>query len=147
MAFAGQGPCRLASPSESAYELFVSLEPLEAEAIGFRFDLQDISGIVSENLVAAEGRRRLKATVSLHKKGEEEPAAGPYTLYAQAEYDYLDGDSLEDLAFLNSTGQMVTVLPFSLGQLEPKESAHDAAALPLYRQLARKIADAVYARW
>lgn len=146
LALASQGPCHLVRQGGN-YDLKVILENGETETIGFRFDKQDISGAVNTNLVATEGRRKLQARVCLYEKGSENVAFGPYTLSAYADYDYLDGDSLEDLAFLNAQGNQVTVLPFSLGQLEPQEAAHATAAHPLYRELAQKIADAVYAEW
>jgi hypothetical protein len=51
------------------------------------------------------------------------------------------------LTFINPAGTLVTVLPFSLGQLESVESAQEAAARPLYSRIAQKVVDAISSEW
>jgi hypothetical protein len=97
------------------------------------------------NLLAVEGRRNMTLEAILYRGSEI--AAGPYKVSAGADYDYLDGDSIQDLTFTAPTGATLTVLPFSLGQLEPPEAAQEAAAKPLYARLAQKIADALSMAW
>lgn len=72
---------------------------------------------------------------------------GPLRFMADVDYDYVDGDSLQDLQFQNAEGQHLIVLPFSLGQLEPQEAAHEAAQKPIYQKLSQKIVDAISAQW
>src|SRR4029077_19495678 len=93
------------------------------QTVGYRRDKQKVSGKIRKNIVACEGRRALTATVTLYEGGSDTIAAGPYTITAESDYDYVDGDSIQDLAFINSHGVPTTVLPFSLGQLESIESA------------------------
>ena len=117
------------------------------QTVGYRRDKQKVSGEVMKNIVACEGRRSLYAEVTLFEGSSDKIAAGPYTIFADTDYDYVDGDSIQDLAFVNSNGVPTTVLPFSLGQLESFESAHDAASKPLYEKLAQKIADTIFSAW
>lgn len=127
------------------YQLKISILGEETEKIGFRVDPQKVDGRVRGNLLASEGRRTLTVQAALYSL--DEVAFGPYTICADAEYDYVDGDSIQDLTFIDPEGMVITVLPFSLGQLESDESAHHAANRPLYRKLAQKIVDAISSNW
>lgn len=127
------------------YSLQVSLVGEETDKIGFRVDPQKVDGKVRKNLLTVEGRRTMTIEASICSKGEL--VHGPYKISADADYDYLDGDSIQDLTFINSKGELVTVLPFSLGQLEPQESAAFASTRSLYRKLAQKVVDAISSKW
>lgn len=127
------------------YSLQISVIGEENEKIGFRIDPQKVDGKVKKNLLASEGRRTMTIEATLCKDGEM--ACGPYRITADAEYDYVDGDSIQDLTFVNPAGTAVTVLPFSLGQLESLESAQQTATKPLYGHLAQKVVDAIFSEW
>lgn len=127
------------------YKLQVSILNSTAENIGFRQDPQKVDGKVRINLLACEGRKTMVVEAALCQG--EQVAYGPYQITADAEYDYVDGDSIQDLTFVNPMGTVVTVLPFSLGQLESVESAQEAVTRPLYRRLAQKIVDAIASEW
>lgn len=124
------------------YTLQVVIVGEETDKIGFRVDPQKVDGKVRKNLLASEGRRTMILEATLCLGGKE--IHGPYRISADADYDYVDGDSIQDLTFVNPAGATVTVLPFSLGQLEPAESAAMASTKPLYRKLAQKIVDAIF---
>jgi len=128
------------------YRLQVEILNHNNETIGFRRDPQKVNNKVKKNLLAIEGRKILEIEATIYRSESEEIVFGPYHLTAQADYDYVDGDSLQDLTFV-SNGQLVSVLPFSLGQLEPIESAQEAAVKPIYRRLAKKIVDVISAEW
>lgn len=131
--------------SQGDYQLQVQILGSNSEHIGYRVDPQKVDHKVRKNLLASEGRRSMTLEVSLCKG--EKIVYGPYQMTGDAEYDYVDGDSIQDLTFTNPSGALVTVLPFSLGQLEPEESAQEAAAKPLYAHLAQKIVDAISSAW
>ncbi len=132
---------------EGDFRLQIVVASGENQTVGYRRDKQKVSGEIKKNIVACEGRRNLSAEVTLFVRDSEKIAAGPYTIAADADYDYVDGDSIQDLAFINSDGIPVTVLPFSLGQLESIEAAQEAASKPLYEKLAQKIADTIFSAW
>jgi hypothetical protein len=117
------------------------------ETIGYRRDRQKISGKVKKNLVSAEERKTLVLEMTLYAQDSNRIVYGPIRLSADAEYDYVDGDSLQDLAFIDPSGIQQTVLPFSLGQLEPREAAQEAATRPLNERMARKVIDAIFDVW
>lgn len=129
------------------YRLEITLSEANTETIGYRFNRQKVSDRVDQNLVATEGRRSLTIEATLYEGSSEKIAYGPYRVSAFADYDFLDGDSIQDLTFIGPQGNQVTVLPFSLGQLEPNEAAQEAATYPLYVRLSRKLVDALAAEW
>lgn len=130
---------------DADYRLDVQICSSHYDQIGYRRDPQKIDGKVKKNLLAAEGRKIVDLNVTLYRGAEV--AYGPYKITAEADYDYVDGDSFKDLTFFSKTGSLVEVLPFSLGQLEPIESAQAASSRPLYRKLSQKIVDVISAEW
>jgi hypothetical protein len=123
------------------YRLQVQLKDTVITPIGFRIDPQKIRGEIKDNLLASEGRTTIRAEVSLFEG--DRVVFGPKIISAFVDYDYVDGDSLQDLTFTSPTGALITVLPFSLGQLDSPESAQEGALRPLYRKLAQKIIDGI----
>jgi hypothetical protein len=129
------------------YLLSVCLGPSQHDVIGFRRDPQRIKNEVKKNLVRCEGRRTLAVEVTLLSAATGQPIGGPFTISADADYDYVDGDSYPQLTFVSKTGETVVVLPFSLGQLESVEAAQEATLKPLYRKISQKIVDVISAEW
>lgn len=131
--------------SNGDYVLNVVVKDCQTDMIGFRIVPQKVDGEVRNNLRPSEGRRRLTVEANLSSGGEV--IFGPYLVVADADYDYVDGDSIQDLTFVNPRGITQTVLPFSLGQLEPIDSAEAAVLVPLYRNISQKIVDAISSEW
>lgn len=129
------------------YRLQIAIVASSNETVGYRRDPQKVDGKVKKNLLACEGRRGIFVEATLYKSSTDEIAFGPYRIATDSDYDYVDGDSVQDLTFVGSKGALITVLPFSLGQLESVESAQEAALKPLYRRLAQKIVDAIASAW
>jgi hypothetical protein len=127
------------------YQLKLSILNNGAEKIGFRVDTQKVDGKIKRNLLACEGRKSVTVQATLFSG--EKSVYGPFQITSDADYDYVDGDSIQDLTFVSPSGQTLTVLPFSLGQLESTESAQEASLTPLYRNLAQKIVDAISSQW
>lgn len=141
-AFALSGTAQLRS-YEGTYCLQIAVVDSCSETVGFRKDRQKVNGKNKRNMVACEARKTLKAEVTLLKGNGGEVIFGPETIEADVDFDYVDSDCYKDLTFVDPEGITQAVLPFSLGQLEPYESAQDAAMCPLYRSLAQKIVDMV----
>lgn len=129
------------------YRLKVTIQNNAFETVGYRRDRQIIEGESKKNLLASEGRRSMTVEALLLRGETDEIAFGPYAITADSDYDYVDGDSLQDLAFAGPGGGQIVVLPFSLGQLESNEAAQEAASRPLYAQLAQKIVDVIFSEW
>lgn len=145
-AFASSGLVKV-TPDFGDYRLVVTIAKLQNETVGFRRDRQKIGSKIKKNLLADEGRKTLEVEATLFRGDTDEIAYGPYRLSAEADYDYVDGDSIQDLTFTTADGDTTTVLPFSLGQLEPIESAQEGSNAPLFRKLAQKMVDAISAEW
>lgn len=126
------------------YLLKINIAEDQNETVGYRRDKQKVGGKISKNIVSCEGRRTIKVNAVLYEGGSDTIAAGPYLITADSDYDYVDGDSIQDLAFTNSDGIFTPVLPFSLGQLESIEAAQEATSRNLYEKIAQKIADTVF---
>ncbi len=105
------------------------------ERIGFRYDRDNPSGSLEKNLLGVEDCRSIIAMVSLIEQNSGKVVMGPLEVRASVDYDYTDPGSPRDLLFAKSQ----PIMPFSLGQLDSRESAHDDAAKPLFRQLSQKI--------
>ncbi len=132
---------------EGDYRLRVSILGAGIETVGYRRDRQDIFGKSRKQLLAAEGRKTMTVEAILFKGDSDQIAFGPYQISADADYDYVDGDSLRDLAFTGAAGEQIVVLPFSLGQLESNEAAQDACTRPLYNRISQKIVDVIFSEW
>lgn len=132
---------------ESKYQLNVSILQDNVEPIGWREDPQKIDGKIRKHLTQNEERRSIQVEVSILDRECCDTVWGPVRITSYVDYDYVDGDSLQDLQFYNASRQRKIVLPFSLGQLEPEESAHFASERPLYRKLSQKIVDAIMSQW
>ena len=133
--------------SKGRYRLEVSLSEQPGEIIGFRIDSQVNNGKQKKTIVADEGRRAVSVDICLYDTETDEVLLGPCRVGASIDYDYVDGDSYQDLTFVDSAGVTQTILAYSLGQLESSESAREAGAKPLYRKLSRKIIDLISAYW
>jgi hypothetical protein len=126
------------------YRLQVAVLSANNQTIGYRRDRQQIDGKSKKNLVSSEARRSLVVEATLYEEISGRIVCGPFRVDADVDYDYVDGDSVQDLTFLGSDGVSRVVLPFSLGQLESVEAAQEAAARPLYVRLAKKIVDVMF---
>ena len=116
--------------------------------IGYRRDPQKIKQNIQKNLLAAELRKTMNVELTLFHGDTENIALGPYKISAWIDFDYVDGDSFQDLTFPGGVaGAPIPVLPFSLGQLEEVGSARLAATNPLYCKLAQKIVDVISREW
>jgi len=129
--------------NQGEFVLKVELTSPENEVIGFRYDRSEITGKIEKNLMPTENRSSVQAKVSLYKRSSEETFFPPFTVTAQAEYDYIDVNSLRDLSFITPTGRREKVVTFSLGQLDSIEGGSDNALIPLYQRLAEKISQAL----
>ena len=133
--------------SEANRRLEAKILAAASESVGYRIDPQKIKGKIEKNIVANEARRHLSVEVALYSSSSAEPLWGPYVISADADFDYVDGDSYQQLTFTNKSGEQVVVLPFSLGQLESQEAAQAAANRPLYNRLVQKIVDSISCAW
>lgn len=129
---------------EADYRLQVSIASAQGQTIGYRRDRQQISGESQKNLLASERRKTMIVEATLYESQSDKIACGPFRIEGYADFDYVDGDSIQDLVFIGPNGVSQVVLPFSLGQLESSEAAEEAAMRPLYAQIAKKIVDAIY---
>lgn len=121
------------------YCLKVSIVEVTYDQIGWRRDFLLDNGVLQDNIRPTEERKNMKVEIRLEQSGSGEPILGPTIISAYVDYDYLDQDALQDLAFVDPATGTTTVLQFSLGQLETIESAQEASLIPLFQLLSQKI--------
>ena len=126
--------CRIEQRESANLLLNVELLEIRDENIGFRYDRKK-RGQLTHSIVPVETRVFAKALVSVVDVRNNCTLLGP--VYIEAWYDY-DNDY-----YYSQNGVNV----FSLGELSDYETAREAAKRPLYRVLARKIADYVLVSW
>ncbi len=129
------------------FRLEISMLHDGKEILGFRKDRQKVNGKTKRNMFACEARKIVSVEATLFRGDGDEVVLGPYILEADADFDYVDGDSYQDLMFVDPAGVSQAVLPFSLGQLEPYEAALDASMRLLYSRLAQKIVDVISSQY
>lgn len=105
----------------------------DEEHIGFRFDKDDETGLLTDNLIPAETRTKALVQIELIEACSGKVVLGPTKVIAHTDYDH-DYDK----AGLNV---------FSLGQVNDYESTKDISYRPLNSALARKIVDRVVNNW
>lgn len=116
------------------------------DRIGYRYDRDDESGKLRKNIIGTENRKEITVEVSVIDAITEKLIAGPQVIKADAQYDYVDPNSLQDLSFIDpDTGRRVTSIAFSLGQLDSVGTAGEDAIYPIYKILAQKIVDGLIA--
>jgi hypothetical protein len=116
------------------------------DRIGYRYDRDDRSGKLRSNIVGTENRKEIIVEVSVIDASTSRLIAGPQIIKADAQYDYVDPNSLRDLSFIDpTTGRRATSIAFSLGQLDSVGAAGEDAIYPIYRVLAQKIVDGLIA--
>ena len=133
--------------SGAQYRLQVTILRRENQTIGYRRDRQQVSGENQKNLIAAEARKTVVVEAALYDEVTGKVIRGPCQVDANVDYDYVDGDSIQDLVFVGPNGISQVVLPFSLGQLESIDAAQEAASRPLNVRIAKKIIDAIFCGW
>lgn len=116
------------------------------DRIGYRYDRKDKSGEKRKNIIGTENRKEISVEVSVTDSATGKLIAGPQIIKADAMYDYVDPNSLQDLSFIDpDNGRRLTSIAFSLGQLDSVGTAGEDAAFPIYRLLAQKIVDGLIA--
>lgn len=129
------------SSEESDYRLDVEILEQKNETIGYRIDPQLIKGKTQHNMTPNEGRLSFVVQFSVTRCSDGRVVLEPRKVCGNAEYDFVDGDSYQDLTFVDASGVTQTVLNFSLGQLESFEAAQETAMRPALRNVCQKIAD------
>ncbi|NGX39654.1 MAG: hypothetical protein KR126chlam1_00987 [Chlamydiae bacterium] len=123
----------------------VKVKGTDHDRIGYRYDRDDKSGKLRDNVIGIENRETISVEVCVESARTGKCILGPQIVKARVDYDYADPNSLRDLSFINDTGKRVTSIAFSLGQLDSVGAAGQEARIPIYEKLARKIVDGMIA--
>jgi hypothetical protein len=129
--------------SDGALLLKVTILSNSNQKIGYRHHRDDTTGRIRKRLMPTEDRCTITAEVMLFDEITDTLLIGPEVVSASGEYDYVDPDSIRELAFIDAQGRERVVLDFSLGQLDSIEGAQDDVAAPVFRALAQKIIDGI----
>ncbi len=131
------------SKTDTRYRLDVKILEDASETIGFAWDEDPITGEFIKRLYPNEGRRKVKASVSLFDSVTEKAVVSPFTVEGVADFDFVNPTALKNIEFENVQGNKQTVLPFSLGQLDSEEGAKQESFRPLSDTIADQIVRAL----
>ena len=127
------------------WTLLVVVKDTDHDRIGYRYDRDDKSGKLRDNVIGIENRETITIEVTVQNAKTGDIIIGPQILKGRADYDYVDEHSLQDLAFIDRDGEQETSIAFSLGQLDSVAAAGQDASDPVYRELAQRIVDGLIA--
>lgn len=114
--------------------LEVTIRDLRIDNVGFRYDRQG-DGFSIDTVVPTETRLTALAEVSVRESCSDSVVIGPDLVTASVVFDH---------DFYSNQGG---VNVFSLGQLNNLDLAEQEAYRPLYRELARRVREHIYASW
>jgi len=123
---------------KAPYQLVVSITEDRNSRITFMWDRDPKTNANLDVFYPSEGMREVVAKVELIDSKTGEKVIEPFFLNATADYDFVNPTVRQAVEFPSPTGP-VSVLQFSLGQLDSEEGAKDASYKPVYERLARKI--------
>ena len=128
--------------SSAPYTLEANIVSDHKEQTGWRYDREGTNPKIQSRLRPTESKRTMAVEITIRDEQSGEIVFGPKKVKADVDYDYVNFDTITDLAFIPAPGAPLTsVLAFSLGQLDSVEGAQMAALKPLYQKLAILIAD------
>lgn len=113
------------------------------ESIGYRYETSQ-TGEIGKRLVASEDRAHLSTEITLLDAQTNRVVLGPVCLQTSLDYDYIPETSAQ---IFGLPAQAQTLTRFSLGQLDFRDAAGDAAKTPLYRKMAKQIIDYISETW
>ncbi|MCP5492423.1 MAG: hypothetical protein H7A40_05210 [Chlamydiales bacterium] len=133
---------RFATTDKARYTLHAKIIQNENEQIGWRFDRQGTNAKRISRLRPVESKRIMTVQVSIEDNTSGKLVFGPSKVSADVDYDYVNFDTISDLAFTPpGGGPLVSVLSYSLGQLDAVEDAQTVSLAPLYQKLSKLIAE------
>jgi hypothetical protein len=110
------------------YELRVQLLDSKEEKIGYRYDPIELKKNGKRVLILNESRAKTLAKVSLVNRHTSEILKGSAHILGNIEYDHQENTLDNDIQ------------DFSLGQLSDVDTIQEVRNIPIYRDLAQKIA-------
>ena len=130
------------SYKEVAAEILLKAEIVKKEfsTIGYQYDIRESNEELINRLVPNEGSWLVELKVSLFDQELGKTIFGPYELQATCDCDFVNFDNFRDLSFQDNSSQTQSVLQFSLGQLDARAGAKEAALQVVYTRLAEKVA-------
>ncbi len=134
---------RYSSSASARYSLEVKIISDSNETIGYTWDQKPITGEFIKRLFPNEGRRKVKAQVSLYDTEKNKNAISPYTIEGFADYDFVNPTAIKNIEFNDAQGDAQSVLQYSLGQLDSEEGARIESFQPLSQTLASYIMEAL----
>jgi hypothetical protein len=129
---------------KSDLKLIVKITGKTTNDIGYMHDREE-NGKPKKNILPSEAREKISAEVMIKNISSDKIILGPLLVNASCDFDFIQQDVKRELVFTDINNIPQETLKFSLGQLEAKESAEQAAQRPLYQNLAKNIVDVIMA--
>jgi hypothetical protein len=125
--------------SKAKYQLKVNIEEDNDSTICYMWDRNPANNQRLNVFYNTEGKKEVIAKTELVNAKTGEVVVGPYYLNASVIYDFVNPTVEATLAFQEPTGENVSMLQYSLGQLDSEEGAQEEAYSPAYKLMAEKI--------
>lgn len=125
-------------PIDPQIIVHIEIKKRDSDHIGYRYDRNEANGEIINRLIPIEGREQILTTLVLEnlKTGK---SLGPYYIESSQDFDFVNYDTYKDLAFINDN-RAVSVLSYSLGQLDSFQGAQESVNYRLISSLGKKIA-------
>lgn len=126
-------------PFQSTIEIVVTIDSLTTDHRDFQYQTDDLTGEIIDRLSPVESCHDAKIRFTVLKRSTKKELLDPIDIRQRIDFDFSDFRSYNDLAFTNTSGQKITTLSYSLGQLSAEDDAYKSAMKPLYQKIANKI--------
>jgi|JI9StandDraft_1071089.scaffolds.fasta_scaffold22057_4 hypothetical protein len=129
------------------YQLIVEILQDKIDAVGYSWDKTPLEGDREKRLYPSEERRVIQAKVRILDTDTDKDRVPPFLVTSRVQFDFVNPTVLENIEFVDLTGEKMTVLQFSQGQLDSQEGGRDASYKPLYKDLASRIVGKLFLQY
>lgn len=127
------------SSATSRAKLVVDITKDSAENVGQGVIRDPKTKAMGDKFIPTEANRTLFAKVSVVDRDNGKDLIEPFVVSASVDFDFVEPTSVNAVRHYRANGDETTLLQYSMGQLDSRESALGESASSIYDQLSKKI--------